>query len=90
MKMYLNYNNIYKAGTYATFPDEIHDEVDIILPEGCREVKMCDDTAAIEWPDGHITLSTEVFTEHRGDTAVPYVVDCSGQFPKKIYLKAKK
>lgn len=88
MKMFLNYNGIYKAGDYAVVPAEIHDAVEIILPEGFKEVTMADDSKAIEWPNGQITLATEVYTEHRGDTAVPYIVDCSGNAPRKLYLKA--
>lgn len=51
---------------------------------------MQDETKAIEWPDGQITLAYEVFTEHKGDTAVPYIVDCSGKAPRNLYLKAVK
>lgn len=90
MKMFLNFDNIWKSGTYAVVPAEIYDEVEIILPEGFKEVTMQDETKAIEWPDGKITLAYEVFTEHKGDTAVPYIVDCSGEAPRKLYLKAVK
>jgi hypothetical protein len=31
MKMFLNFNGVYKSGTYAVVPVEIHDEVEIIL-----------------------------------------------------------
>lgn len=87
MKMFLNYNRIWKSGTYATVPAEINDEVEIILPKGFKEVTMADESKAIEWPDGQITLASEIFTEHKGDTAVPYIVDCSGV---ALYLKAVK
>lgn len=90
MKMFLNYNGIWKSGTYATVATKIHDEVEIILPEGFKEVTMQDESKAIKWPDGQITLACEVFTEHKGDTAVPYIVDCSGKAPKNLYLKAVK
>ena len=90
MKMFLNYNGIWKSGTYATVATEIHDEVEIILSEGFKEVTMQDESKAIKWPDGQITLACEVFTEHKGDTAVPYIVDCSGKAPKNLYLKAVK
>ena len=49
---------------------------------------MQDESKAIEWPDGRITLASEIFTEHKGETAVPYIVDCSGNAPRKLYLKA--
>lgn len=90
MKMFLNFNGIWKSGTYAVVPAEIYDEVEIILPEGFQEVQMQDETKAIKWPNGQITLAYEVFTEHKGDAAVPYIVDCSGKAPKKLYLKAEK
>ena len=90
MKMFLNFNDIYKSGTYATVAAEIHDEVEIVLPEGFQEVTMQDETKAIEWPDGQITLASEIFTEHKGVSAVPYIVDCSGNSPKNVYLKAVK
>lgn len=90
MKMYLNYNGIYKSGEFAVLPAEIHDEVKIILPDGFKEIDMADGSKAIEWPDGQITLATEIYTEHLGVTAVPYIVDCSGKFPKNVYLKAVK
>lgn len=41
-------------------------------------------------PNGKITLASEIFTEHKGETAVPYIVDCSGKAPRKLYLKAVK
>lgn len=90
MRMFLNYNSIYKSGTYAAVPAEIYDEVEIVLPEGFKEVTMKDETKAIEWPNGQITLASEIFTEHKGDTAVPYIVDCSGNAPRNLYLKAVK
>lgn len=90
MKMFLNFNSIWESGTYAVVPAEIYDEVKIILPEGFKEVTMQDETKAIEWPDGQITLACEIFTEHKGDTAVPYIVDCSGKAPRNLYLKAVK
>ena len=90
MKMFLNYNGIWKSGTYATVPAEINDEVEIILPKGFKEVTMADETKAIEWPNGQITLAHEILTEHKGETAVPYIVDCSGNSPKNVYLKAVK
>ena len=90
MKMFLNYNGIWKSGTYAVVPAEIHDEVEIILPKGFKEVTMADETKAIEWPDGQITLAHESLTEHKGETAVPYIVDCIGNAPRNLYLKAVK
>lgn len=90
MKMFLNYNGIWKSGTYAVVPAEIHDEVEIVLPEGFKEVMMADETKAIEWPDGQITLAYDILTEHKGNTAVPYIVDCSGNAPRNLYLKAVK
>lgn len=60
MKMFLNYSGVWKSGTYAVVPAEIYDEVEIILPEGFREVTMQDETKAIEWPNGRITLAYEV------------------------------
>lgn len=90
MKMFLNYNGIWKSGTYAAVPAEIYDEVEIVLPEGFKEVTMQDETKAIEWPDGQITLASEIFTEHKGETAVPCIVGCSGNSPKNVYLKAVK
>lgn len=47
MKMFLNYNGIWKSGTYAVVPAEIYDEVEIILPEGFKEVTMQDETKAV-------------------------------------------
>lgn len=90
MKMFLNYNGIWKSGTYAVVPAEIHDEVKIVLPKGFKEVTMADTSKAIEWPNGQITLACEILTEHKGETAVPYIVDCSGNSPKNVYLKAVK
>ena len=90
MKMFLNFNNVWKSGTYAAVPAEINDEVEIVLPEGFKEVTMKDETKAIEWPNGQITLASEIFTEHKGETAVPYIVDCSGNAPRNLYLKAVK
>ena len=90
MKMFLNFNGVWKSGTYATVPAEIYDEVEIILPEGFKEITMKDESKAIEWPDGQITLACEIFTEHKGETAVPYIVDCSGKAPKNLYLKTVK
>lgn len=90
MKMFLNFNGIWKGGTYAVVPAEIYDQVEIILPKGFQEVTMQDETKAIKWPDGQITLAYEIFTEHKGDSAVPYIVDCSGKAPQKLYLKAVK
>lgn len=57
MKMFLNFNGIYKSGTYATVAAEIHDEVEIALPEGFKEVTMQDESKAIEWPDGQMVKS---------------------------------
>lgn len=51
---------------------------------------MKDESKAIEWPDGQITLACEIFTEHKGETAVPYIVDCSGKAPRNLYLKTVK
>lgn len=90
MKMYLNYNNIYKSGIYGVMPAEIYDEVELILPDGFSEVEMANGSKGIEWPDGQISLDTEVCTEHRGATAIPYIVDCSGSNPRNLYLKAEK
>lgn len=90
MKMFLNFDNIWKSGTYAVVPAEIYDEVEIILPEGFQEVTMQDKSKAIKWPNDQITLACEVFTEHKGETAVPYIVDCSCKAPQKLYLKAVK
>lgn len=90
MKMFLNYNGIWKSGTYAVVPAEIYDEVEIILPEGFKEVTMQDETKAVEWPNGKITLASEIFTEHKGETAVPYIVYCSGKAARNLYLKAVK
>lgn len=90
MKMFLNFNGIWKSGTYAVVPAEINDNVEIVLPEGFKEVTMANETKAIEWPDGQITLAHEILTEHKGETAVPYIVDCSGNSPKNVYLKAVK
>lgn len=90
MKMFLNFDNIWKSGTYAVVPAEICDEVEIILPKGFQEVTMQDETKAIEWPNGQITLAHEILTEHKGETAVPYIVDCSGNSPKNVYLKVVK
>lgn len=90
MKMYLNYNGIYKSGVFAVSPAEINDEAEIILPQGFGEITMADGSKAIEWPDGQITLATQIFTEHCEETAVPYIVDCSGKTPKKLYLKSIK
>ena len=88
--MYLNFNNVWKSGTFATVPAEIHDEVEIVLPEGFKEVTMQDETKAIEWPNGQITLASQILTEHKGETAVPYIVDCSGNAPSNLYLRAVK
>lgn len=90
MRMYLNFNNVWKSGTFATVPAEIHDEVEIVLPEGFKEVTMQDETKAIEWPNGQITLASQILTEHKGETAVPYIVDCSGNAPRNLYLRAVK
>ena len=90
MKFYLNYGNEWKGGVYGHAPAAIHDEVEIVLPEGFKEVEVMDGSKAVEWPDGQITLATEIFTEHTGGTAVPYIVDCSGKTPKEVYLKVKK
>ncbi len=90
MRMYLNFNNVWKSGTFATVPVEIHDEVEIVLPEGFKEVTMQDETKAIEWPNGQITLASQILTEHKGETAVPYIVDCSGNAPRNLYLRAVK
>lgn len=48
MKMFLIFNGVWKSGTYATVPAEIYDEVEIILPEGFKEVTMKDESKAIE------------------------------------------
>lgn len=90
MRMYLNFNNVWKSGTFATVPAEIHDEMEIVLPEGFKEVTMQDETKAIEWPNGQITLASQILTEHKGETAVPYIVDCSGNAPRNLYLRAVK
>ena len=87
--MYLNFNGVYKSGVYGVMPAEIYDEVELILPDGFSEVEMANGKG-IEWPDGQISLDTEVCTEHRGATAIPYIVDCSGSAPRNIYLRAKK
>lgn len=60
MKMFLNFNGVWKSGTYATVPAEIYDEVEIILPKGFKEVTMKDESKAIEWPDGQITLAWSI------------------------------
>lgn len=90
MKMFVNYNRIHKAGELAVSPAEIHDVVEIVLPNGFREVKMADDSTAIEWPDGQITLATQIFAEYNHGVLIPYIVDCSGKAPKKLYLKMEK
>lgn len=90
MKLFLNFNGVWKSGTFAAVPGEICDEMDVILPEGFKEITMKDLTKAIEWPDGRITLACEIFTEHKGTTAIPYIVDCRGSSPKNVYLKAVK
>ena len=89
MKFYLNYGNQWKSGVYGWMPEEIYDEVEITLPEGFKLVPNVHDELMIEHPDGQLTLLTEIFTEHKGTTAVPYIVDCKGPEPKKIYLKAE-
>ena len=90
MKMFLNYNCVWKSGTYAAVPATIYDEVEVILPEGFKEVTMQDETKAVKWPDGQITLASEICTEHKGETAVPYIVDCSGEAPRKLHLQTVK
>ena len=87
MELYVNYNRIHKAGELAVSPAEIYDVVEIVLPNGFREVKMADDSTAIEWPDGQITLATQIFGEYTNGVLIPYIVDCSGKAPKKLYLK---
>lgn len=87
MLLYVNYNKIHKAGELAVSPAEIYDVVEIVLPNGFREVKMADDSTAIEWPDGQITLATQIFGEYTNGVLIPYIVDCSGRAPKKLYLK---
>ena len=90
MKMFVNYNRIHKAGELSISPAEIHDLVEIVLPNGFHEVEMADGSAAIEWPDGQIALQTEIFAEYNHGVLIPYIVDCSGKAPKKLYLKIKK
>ena len=90
MKMFVNYNRIHKAGELSISPAEIHDVVEIVLPNGFREVEMVDGSTAIEWPDGQITLATQIFGEYTNGVLIPYIVDCSGKAPKKLYLKMEK
>lgn len=90
MKMYLNFNGFWKSGTFAAVPAEINDEVEIVLPEGFKEVTMQDESKAIEWPNGQITLASQILTEHKGETAIPYIVDFSGNASRNLYLRAVK
>lgn len=90
MRMFLNYGNQWKSGVYAVAPAEISDVVEIILPYGFKKIEMQDGSKAIEWPDGQVTRASEILTEHKGTTAIPYIVDCSGSAPRNVYLKAKK
>lgn len=89
MKMYLNFNNQWKSGVFAAVPADIHDVVEIVLPAGFNEIEMQDGSKAIEWADGQVTRASEILTEHKGTTAIPYIVDCRGSAPKNVYLKAK-
>ena len=34
MKMFLNFNGVWKSGTYATVPAEIYEEVEIVYAFG--------------------------------------------------------
>lgn len=90
MKFYLNYGNQWKSGVFGHMPEEINDEVEIILPDGFKVIKNVYDEPMIEHPDGQLTLQSEILTEHVGATAVPYIMDCAKPYPKKIYLKAVK
>lgn len=91
MKFYLNYDNTnYKSGVYGAMPTAISDEVQIILPDGYKEVTLKDNSIGIEQPTGEITLPSEILTEHRGTTAIAYIMDCSQNTPKKVYLKVVK
>lgn len=88
IKMYLNFNNQWKAGTYGVRPAEISDEVKIQLPEGAKIVFNACDEEVIELATGQIVLMTDIKTAHKGTTAVPYIVD--GYNEQNIYLKVVK
>ena len=90
VKMYLNFNDQWEAGTYGVRPAEIYDEVKIQLPEGAKIVLNACDEEVIELASGEIVLITDIKTAHKGTTAVPYIVSTDGYESKIIYLKVVK
>ena len=90
IKMYLNFNDQWKAGTYGVRPAEIYDEVSVLLPEGAKIVLNACDEEVIELASGEIILVTDIKTAHKSGSAVPYIVSSDGYESKNIYLKVVK
>ena len=89
MTIYKNYYSIGYTERYDFVSDKMDaigsDEVKVILPEGAKEVELIAGRA-IELANGE--LCTKILTQYypTGKT-LPYVVDCSSNYPKNVFLK---
>lgn len=64
------------------------EEVEVELPHGAKVIELISGAPAIELANGEIC--DKIFTRHVKDSATPYIVDCSGNAPRNVYLKVQK
>lgn len=90
MKIYKNYYTIGYTERFAFGEDRLNaiysDEIMVELPEGVKEIELISGGKAIELSNGEICDQVLTQRYHNGN-AIPYVVDCSGNYPKNVYLK---
>lgn len=90
MKIYKNYYTMGYTERFAFGEDKLNavasDEIMVELPEGAKEIELVSGSKAIELSTGEIC--DQVLTQrYQNGNAIPYVVDCSGNYPKNVYLK---
>ena len=88
MKIYYYYRSTGNKYSFNRASGEIMDEVEITLPDGAKEITTADNSRAIELADGQICA--DLLTAAHDGVCQPYIVDCSGSEPHRVYLKVTK
>lgn len=89
MKIFKNYYTAGYTERYDFNRDKVQaissDEITVILPEGAKEVEFIAGRG-IELANGEVC--DKILTQHYPNgNAIPYIVDCSGDYPKNVFLK---
>ena len=88
MKIYYYYRSTGNKYSFNRASEEIMDEVEIVLPAEAKEITTEDGSRAIELADGQICA--DLLTAAHDGVFQPYIVDCSGSEPHRVYLKVTK